>query len=66
MSLNFDGFDQAVQSSAVTITIDSDHPLIKLAKVLPWQELVDIIWPDLKRTPRLIWWSGRPLPWQSH
>jgi len=66
MSLNTKGFEQITQANEVTIKIDLRHSLIKLAKSLPWDEILQIVLPDLKRTERLAWWVGRPLRIRIH
>ena len=66
MALDLDGFDREVKGSIVSLVIDEKHPLIKLCNALPWQELLEIILPDLKRTSKLLWWVGRPLRVRIH
>jgi len=66
MSLNVDGFQENVRDGMVTITITAHHPLIKLARSLPWDDLLAIILPDLQRTEKLQWWVGRPLRVRIH
>lgn len=61
MSLDVEGFTSEIGSGEVTIKISSDHRLLKLARNLPWDEMLDIILPDLKRTERKCWWMGRPM-----
>jgi hypothetical protein len=61
MSLDVDGFYQEIQGSHATITITEQHPLIKLANALPWNDFLVIILPDLLRTEKLLWWIGRLL-----
>ena len=66
MSLNFEGFNEVVQGGNVTITLPATHPLVELAKALPWETLLAIILPDLKRTAKRLWWWGRPLKIRIH
>ena len=66
MSLDLDGFTNEIEGSEVTIKISSDHRLLKLARNLPWGEMLDIILPDLKHTERKCWWMGRPLKVRVH
>lgn len=66
MSFDLHGFDKEVDSSKVSIKITSHHPLLKLAKALPWETLLDIVLPDLKRTEKRLWWRGRPLRVRIH
>lgn len=66
MALDIDGFDREVKGSIVSLVIDEKHPLIKLCNALPWQELLEMILPDLKRTSKLLWWVGRPLRVRIH
>lgn len=67
MSLNVDGFDKIVQSGNVTITITNQHPLIKLAQSLVWDDLLAFILHDLQQsTVKKLWWRGRPLYLRTH
>ena len=50
MSLDFDRFHEEINGNTVSITISYQHPLIKLAKSLPWNNLLVTILPDLQRT----------------
>lgn len=66
MSLDVDGFHAEIKNNSVAITITEQHLLIKLAKSLPWDNLLIIILPDLQRTEKLHWWVGRPLRVRIH
>lgn len=66
MSLDTEGFVQDIPPGQVTIAVDGCHPLLKLACSLPWEKLLQIVLPDLKRTERLAWWRGRPLRIRIH
>lgn len=55
-----------IHCGEVTIKISSDHRLLKLARNLPWNEILNIILPDLKRTERKCWWMGRPMRVRIH
>lgn len=67
MSLDLSGSDGAVSSHAVTIDVDATHPLMNLAKILPWAALVSLVLADLKRTtPKGAWWMGRKLLVRVH
>lgn len=66
MSLDTDGFDQPIHGGTVNLTIQEQHPLIKLANALPWPTLLDFILSDLKRTEKQCWWRGRPLRVRIH
>ena len=57
----------AVHSRTVPIKIEKKHPLLQLANSLCWDELADIILPDLKSTTsKGKWWLGRPLRLRIH
>lgn len=47
MSLDVNGFEKEISGQKVTIEITDNHPLTKLANQLPWQEMLEIILPDL-------------------
>lgn len=66
MALDTEGFDQKVVGGIVSLIVNESHSLIKLCNSLPWQELLEIILPDLKRTNKLLWWTGRPLRVRIH
>ncbi|MCP4473292.1 MAG: hypothetical protein GY821_01705 [Gammaproteobacteria bacterium] len=66
MSLDTSSFDEQVVGESVTMVIDNSHPLIKLAQRLPWQEILKIVLPDIKKTEKLKWWRGRPLRLRIH
>lgn len=66
MSLDVDGFSGEIESKEVVIHVSKDHRLLKLARNLPWEEMLQTIIPDLKRTERCCWWMGRPLRVRIH
>ena len=66
MSLDGDGFTEVVSGGVVSITIDEEHRLVKLAQKLPWEDMLGLIVPDLQRTEKKHWWMGRPLRVRIH
>ena len=66
MSFKLDSFDKEVSSDVVSVKITPSHPLLKLAKALPWEAMLDMVLPDLKRTEKQLWWRGRPLRISVH
>lgn len=40
-----------IEGGLVNILVTDDHPLIKLANILPWEKMFEIILPDLKKNP---------------
>ena len=48
------------------VTITKIHPLIQLASGLPWQQLVELVMPDLQKTSAGKWWMGRKLKLRMH
>jgi hypothetical protein len=67
MSLDLSGSDGAIAPGAVTLEVSASHPLIKLAKILPWAVLINLVVTDLKRTtPKGAWWMGRKLLVRVH
>ena len=66
MSLDITGFDKDPTGRIVTIKINDNHPLIKLANRLPWQEMLEIILPELQNTEHNKSWLGRPLKIRIH
>ncbi|HGF1595809.1 TPA: transposase [Legionella pneumophila] len=66
MSLDGDGFTEVVSGGVVSITIDGEHRLVKLAQKLPWEDMLELIVPDLQRTEKKHWWMDRPLRVRIH
>lgn len=66
MSLDVDGFTKDIDGGDVTIKVDSNHKLLRLARQLPWDDMLAAIMPDMKRTARKCWWVGRPLRVRIH
>jgi hypothetical protein len=67
MSIGFSGLDTPCCLQPVTIEVSPTHPLLQLARVIPWQTLADLVLPDLKRTtPKGKWWLGRKLTLRIH
>jgi transposase, IS5 family len=67
MSICFSGLDTPCYVHPVTIDVSPTHPLIQLARVIPWQALADMVLPDLKRTTaKGHWWLGRKLRPRLH
>lgn len=66
MSLDVNGFTNELDGCEVVVKIDNNHRLLKLARNLPWDKILEIILPDLKRTERKCWWMGRPMRVRIH
>jgi transposase, IS5 family len=67
MSICFSGLDTPCGVQPVTIDVSPTHPLLQLARVIPWQALTDMILPDLQRTTaKGKWWLGRKLMLRIH
>jgi IS5 family transposase len=67
MSLCLSGLYTPCRASTVTIDVSPTHPLLRLALVIPWPALADLILPDLKRTTtKGKWWLGRKLTLRIH
>lgn len=67
MSLCLSGLHLPCGACPVTIEVSPNHPLIQLALVIPWQELAELVLPDLKRTTaKGNWWRGRKLKLRLH
>jgi len=51
----------------IIVEVSTTHPLIKLMNALDWEQLCQIILPDLKKsTHKLKWWLGRKLKIRTH
>ena len=67
MSIGFSGLDTPCCLQPVTIEVAPTHPLIQLARVIPWQALAAMVLPDLQRTtPKGTWGLGRTLTLRLH
>ena len=67
MSICFSGLDTPCGVQPVTIDVSPAHPLLRLAQVIPWQALADMVLPDLQRTTAQgTWWLGRKLRLRIH
>jgi transposase, IS5 family len=67
MSICFSGLDTPCCVRPVTIDVSPTHPLLQLARVIPWQALMDMVLPDLQRpTAQGKWWLGRKLMLRIH
>lgn len=66
MSLDISGIDEKVAGQKITVEIDNNHPLIKLANKLPWEDMLAIILPDLQNTEKEKYWLGRKLKVRIH
>jgi transposase, IS5 family len=66
MSICQSGTDIKIQPGKILVEITASHPLIKLGQALPWQALVDLTLPDLKKTKAGSWWLGRKLKVRTH
>ena len=66
MSLDVDGFTNELDGGEVSIRVDNNHRLLKLARQFPWDEMLHAILPDLQHTVKKCWWMGRPLRVRIH
>ena len=66
MTICYQGLKEKTEAAAVIVSIPKNHPLIKLAQKINWLELADIIVPDLQKTEKGIWSTGRKLYLRNH
>lgn len=66
MSLDVTGFKNDMNGGEVVIKIDPNHRFLKLARQLPWDEMLEAVLPDIQETERACWWMGRPLRVRIH
>ena len=67
MSIDLSGRDGLPAAGSVTIEIKENHPLVQLARVLPWRSLIDLVVGDLKSTTKKgFWWMGRKIKVRIH
>jgi hypothetical protein len=67
MSIDDSGLNGKILGRDIVITVKGNHPLIQLGQALSWDDLAEIILPDLKSTTKKgRWWMGRPLHLRIH
>ena len=66
MSINNSGMTGKVSQTNISIPIEVTEPLLKLANLLDWKMLENIVFQDLKKTEKGAWWLGRPLMLRIH
>ena len=67
MSIDDTGLNGKISGRDIVISVKNNHPLIQLAQALSWEELAEIIMPDLQSTTQKgRWWMGRPLRLRIH
>ena len=66
MSISMIGMDAKLKRTFVKITVAPSDPLISLGNSLPWRDLANVVLPDLKKTEKGLWWTGRPLFLRIH
>ena len=67
MSFAQDGLNSKIKMHSVSIKVRTDHPLIKVANIISWDELAQIVLPDLKlTTAKGLWRIGRKLYLRPH
>jgi hypothetical protein len=67
MSIDLSDLQGKVKATAVSIQVFESHPLIKLANILPWTRLADVVVKDLKATTaKGSWWMGRKINVRVH
>jgi hypothetical protein len=52
MSIDDSGLNGNISGRDIVITVKNNHPLIKLAQALNWEDLAEIIVPDLQSTTK--------------
>jgi len=67
MSICNSGIENKVIGGMISCFIEETHPLLRLANLIPWEKLVDLVLPDLKATTaKAKWWLGRKLKLRTH
>ena len=67
MSLDYSGLDSKLKSTTVIIKVSENDSLIKLANILDWEKVLEIVVGDLRKTTgKLLWWLGRKLKLRIH
>jgi hypothetical protein len=67
MSICLSGIYDEVTGEALYVNIAHNHPLVRLSNVLPWDEMANLVLPELQTTTaKGKWWAGRPLKLRAH
>ncbi len=67
MSIDDSGLNGNIIGRDIVIAIKNNHPLIQLAQILSWNNLAEVVLPDLQSTTQKgRWWMGRPLCLRIH
>ena len=66
MTICYQGLKEKTEASAIVVSIQKNHPLIKLAQKITWPELAAIVEPDLQRTEKGFPNTGRKLYLRNH
>ncbi len=66
MTICYQGLKEKTEATAVVVSIQKNHPLIRLAQKIPWSELAEIVTPDLQKTEKGLYGTGRKLYLRNH
>ena len=67
MTIDLSGYNRPVKAGPVSIEISRAHPLIRLANDIPWEQFVEIVVEDLKKTTAGgFWYMGRKIKVRIH
>jgi transposase, IS5 family len=66
MTINLSGLDAKVSGCEVLVRVDSEDSLLKLANLVNWDNIFEIILPDLRRTPCGMLHVGRKIQIRTH
>jgi transposase, IS5 family len=67
MSIDDSGLKDKLIGEGIWVSVNSEHPLVKLGNALPWEALSALVLPDLQATTKKgYFWRGRPLRLRIH
>jgi transposase, IS5 family len=66
MSICKIGLDAKLKTTTIALLVLATDPLIRLANLLSWQEMGQIVEKDLKKTSKGFWYLGRRLCLRTH
>jgi len=67
MAIDLSGQDILPEEGFITVEIKKSHPLMQLARTLPWRTLIELVVKDLKNTTaKGCWWMGRKIKVRIH
>ena len=66
MTIDLSDLGSKLNAHSIPIILDPNAPLYRLSNKIPWVQLSNQILPDLRKTPKGMWWVGRKINVRKH